>query len=302
MSRDFKKQHWIPKSYTLAWADPDVPANKGKRIHLYGNDGRYLRWEYPPNVFTSPELYTRTTREGSRDIQTEKDLSRIESDFARVKRRLFRRETLQNSDRAICAAFVTALRNRSPTMRDHYHGMWKEIVDSGERFERELKNAPPSIRRRTMHALRGPTGAAASRSFTLDEARVVATAPFGESLRHYIRVETPILAQLKLSVLHTSDRPGFISSDNPVVWWLPGTDRSHPFLRPGLGHRNIEITVPVSPEQCLLFTHSDGSLHRDISAEMLDQVNMRTLASCREVFIANSPELTVDWLDENPEH
>lgn len=124
-SEAFKKQHWIPTSYVRAWVDPTVPASKGPRVHVYDRDGLYLGWKYPKGVFAEPDLYTIQTSAGGRDVSIEKALGRIETTFAKTRRRLLAREPITAAHKGVSAAFVAALRIRSPAMDAHHANSWQ---------------------------------------------------------------------------------------------------------------------------------------------------------------------------------
>ncbi|WP_413895390.1 DUF4238 domain-containing protein [Rhodoferax sp.] len=57
-------------------------------------------------------------------------------------------------------------------------------------------------------------------------------------------------------MLTNTEDLGFITSDKPSIWHDPTAYRRHPYERTsGLKCVDIEITLPISPRQCLLFTH-----------------------------------------------
>jgi hypothetical protein len=90
-----------------------------------------------------------------------------------------------------------------------------------------------------------------------------------------------------------------ISSDNPVSWWDPFDPP--PSRRPlGLGRDDIEVTLPISPTTCAIATHEPGEDYIDIGADAVDELNMRTLYRCREVFISERSTLGVEWHSPSP--
>lgn len=297
-SEEYRDQHWIPKSYTKEWVDPNGPKNGGKRVHLYDRDGKYIRWTYPPGVFSEDNLYTIKNPDGSRDTRTEKSLSMIETGFSIVRKKLLKRRRLEPRDKAIIATFVAAMRNRSPAMFQHFNDFWKHLVETGENLKKDMETAPAE-RRARMARISKLHGNSENESMSLDDVKEIAESPFGRTLPSHIRVETPILAKMRMTVLHTDDELGFITSDSPVTWWVPDPKGLRTKRRFGLGHPDIEVTMPLSPSACLLLTRRMLPEHIDLSSEQVDAINMRTLSTCRAIFIANSPDLIVDWFEED---
>lgn len=292
-----KTQHWIPKSYTKAWADPYAPKNRGKVVHLYEREtGKYIGWRYPPGVFSLPDLYTRKGPKGERDISIEKMLNRVETQFERTKRRLLAKRKIENRDRTAIAAYVSAMHERTPRMRDHHKEQLNNVVQLGDRMAKAFERASPKQRERMARAtkaslVQGP-------SISLEEMRRIAGSDFGRLLPQRLSVIAPHLAGMGMAVLHTADQHGFITSDSPVVYWLAddqGLLTKRPF---GLKHPKIEITMPISPSACIYITHFDiEPEHLDISPERVTALNMRTLHRCDKTFVANSDKLTVEWQD-----
>lgn len=120
----------------------------------------------------------------------------------------------------------------------------------------------------------------------------------GETTLALLQAEAPLIAKLNVAVLNTEAPMGFISSDRPVVWWDPTKSKDRSMFGLGLGDPNIEITFPISPRQCLLFTRRQGSSdYVDIGDEATEAVNLRTLAHCDQYWISDRSGLTVQWLE-----
>lgn len=297
--QDHKDQHWIPRSYTKAWADKSLPKSLGSRIHIYDPIGNYAGWKYPPQLFTQPEFYTITTPTGQRDLRAEKFLSRIESDFARVRRStLEKRQPLEARHLAAITIFVAALRSRTPSSHSNISGFWKSVVATGDRVAEQMAAASPDRREKIARALSSPLASQGDRSITLDEARTIAGLVPGETMMAQVAVEAPLLAHLHVCVLSTDCDFGFITSDRPVVWWDPTqVGGRHRLFGVGLANREIEITIPISPRQCLLFSHNHSAPeYATVDSKVRDAINLRTLAYCEEKWLSDFATLDVDWL------
>lgn len=293
---DHKDQHWIPRSYVKAWCDPE---KRDKVVHRYNPEGDYLDWRPYTRIASEDDLYTIFDGE-QRDVWVEAQfLSGIERRFAAVVREVERRCPLPAASKAIFAWYVAAMRQRSPSARDHWQDFQRRVVEAGEAMEDALGAMDPISRKRAAEAMRVPAPRDGHR-MTIDEARAAAAEPFGAWLPRHIAIEAGMLQKMSFELLKVPAGTSLITSDNPVTW----RNRAVPFGNagrfPGLRHPAIEITMPLTPEWCLAFNHENVDAVADLTAEGVDVINSRTLAMCDEFFIANSSNLVVDWQPHPP--
>jgi hypothetical protein len=108
--------------------------------------------------------------------------------------------------------------------------------------------------------------------------------------------------EMEVAILCTSDRVGFVTGDQPCVWTDPEAYKRPPAYRGfGLSSKSIEVTMPISPTQCLLITHSPhmrGFI--DLSSAELDEINGRHINACRDAFVARRNELRPAWFAKHP--
>lgn len=292
---EYLNQHWIPKSYTKGWADPDGPKNGGKRVHIYSSTGEYKGWRYPPGVFALPDLYTRRGSDGLRDVSVEKALSKIEHQYEAIKSSLLRKKEFGAIEKGLVAAFAAAMHQRSPVMRDHHRDAMMQVVALGESMREGLARASPAQRDKMIQASsrslsKGP-------SVALDDFKALAEADFGYLLPNRIFIEAKELSKLNMAVLHTVHPVGFITSDCPVVWWA-ADENGLPLKRPlGLRHLDIEVSMPISPRAIAFFSHEEMPPHIDLDEENRAEMNMRVHHECYDVFIANCGTLSGPKLD-----
>ncbi len=282
-------QHWIPRSYLKAWCDPYHP---NKVVHTYKSDGTYDCWRPPSRIFSADNLYTIESN-GQRDLVTERILNRIEDVFLKKIRDLSRGCDLDDGHRAAIALYTATMRNRSPRARDHWQAFKDRVVAVGNEMEQALRRATPEERAR-MAAISSIGARDKRRSMTLDEARAAAIEPFGKWLLRHIRIEAETLEQLNLTIVEAPEGIGFITSDNPVVWYNANRPLEEQG-RFGLGSPGIEVTMPLTPRLCALFDRTNRTGRATANQAFVDMINMRTLAFCDERFVASSSELVVDW-------
>ena len=290
-------QHWIPRGYISAWCDPDPGKQNPCRVYRYGKDGRYIDYRTPKRIFSDvPELYTKWLPDGGRDLSTEHALQRLEDAYIRMRDRLLtKRQPLTDEARADLFLFISALRARSPSMRDHHAENDAAVLRVADSVKASMQQMTPEQRRNLPRPL-----TSSGSGIPLEEFRRLAARPFGETLLNQIGIEARLLGRMHLSILVVL--PGgesLISSDNPVSWWDPFDPP--PSRRPlGLGRDNIEVTLPISPTTCAIATHEPGEDYIDIGADAVDELNMRTLYRCREVFISERRTLGVVWHPPSP--
>ncbi len=86
-------------------------------------------------------------------------------------------------------------------------------------------------------------------SLSHEEIRKIAQEPIQSTLPAAAKVIAEILAQMNIHILCTEGNPGFITSDNPCIMFDPLY--SSEYL--ALGCPSIEVTLPISPRQLIIF-------------------------------------------------
>jgi hypothetical protein len=296
---EYVRQHWIPDTYLDAWCDPDPARQNPQRVYRYGIDGRYRDYRPPSRIFTVDDLYTVPESNGGRDLKTEHALNRLEDAFARMRANyLMRSVPLPPPARRDLLWFIAALRNRSPAMHAHHTAFNDRILKVATSMEDGLKAMSPEKRAEWHEKTRRmSSGSADDKGIPLNAFREIAAQPFGAYLPVHVVTEAQLLEQMHLVILRIPDEHPLITSDRPVVWWDPN-DPPQSRTPLGLGRRTIEITVPLTPFLCAQISHRRGPDYADTDVEGVDILNLRTLNRAREMFIAHSPDLVVDWQDE----
>ena len=290
---DHKNQHWIPKSYLKEWCDP---RHKDKVIHRYDRYGNYLDWRPPSRVFSSPDLYTISVK-GERITATEtRFLKEIEDLFLKVLKKLKHGEVCNKTDKFYVALFTAAMRNRSPSARDHWQRFKDRVVEVGDGMVKAIDGATPKERKK-MLSIRSLNNS--GDGLSLEDAKKMANEPFGAWLPRHINIEAQMLRDMSLTVVSAPSELGYITSDNPVIWHNAEGGNS-PYRRHlGLGHPGIEVTMPLNPEFCALFDHSGTDGRVTAHQRFVDEINSRILGGTERYFVASSPSLVVNWYEKH---
>jgi hypothetical protein len=302
-------QHWVPASYLRAWCDPTSLHLKDPYVWRFSRDGSEVRKKLPKNLFRESDMYTFVDKDGKPNQTIEQGLSRLEDQFERMRRdKIMRCEPLTDEDKATLCLFVATAHFRTQKSRDHWKRQWGELVELGDRIKAHVE----SLSSGQKAALKKATMAASGSSFPAEEIRSLAE----QRLRLLPLVttrEAELLSYMTVKILCTSDSPGFITSDAPVVWFDPELYKLPPFWRhPGLGSETIEVACPLHPGRLLLLTHggiSETYLRvlevgmplpdklSETGMHLIDEINRRTRFHCDEHFLSKSSQRKDIWFD-----
>jgi hypothetical protein len=194
-------------------------------------------------------------------------------------------------------AFVAAMHSRTPMIRDHHATHWKEVQDLMEEIDRNMKSASPERRRRA--ALISTPPSDPRKTMTLEDVRKITASPMEHTLIPYFEVELPLLLTMRCAILCTANEPGFITSDNPVVWFDPDAYKRPPLYRsPAFMYPKLQITFPLSPSHLLLLVHGEPALeYIDVRDQDVQEVNRLTRGHCDKEFVVNRDFVDPLWLD-----
>ena len=296
-----KKQHYVPACYLKAWKDIKCPPNQEPYVWVFDKDGTNARRKAPSNIFTETDLYTIHKFDGTRDLSIEKGLSELESNFTKIRTSKFNfHRPLDPHEHAYLCIFVAAAQFRTTKSRDHFVKQWGNISSKVE----EVKNSkgPYTLDANKIYGS-GKSFKQDEGALTFDQLKVLAEMPIQMMMPVVLETVTPILMKMKMAILCTDDPVGFITSDNPCVWYDPESYKLPPFYRsPGLGKKTIEITMPISPKQCLLFSWQDMEGYLKIETEVVDTLNHRHRMLSKTHYIVNTNPITVNemWFKSPP--
>lgn len=295
-----KRQHYVPKSYLRAWCDPDCPPGQTPYVWVFSKGGGRVRKKSPEKLFRETDMYTVRTDDGQRDLTLETNLSRLEGEYSKLRKaKLGERLPLSPAERLYLCMFVTAMHGRTRAFAEHWRDNWGRVLERGEKMERAYAAASEEQRERMAATPRTPGGSEESSSVTLEEVRELAERPIQGMLSGTVMEVAPMLFKLPFVVLETSTAPGFITSDAPCVWFDPADYQT---LRPrfvgGLESPTIQITLPLSPKQMLIFYKRfslPGAYVHTADYELVNLLNKKTRVAAHEYFVANSPKARAAW-------
>jgi hypothetical protein len=159
--------------------------------------------------------------------------------------------------------------------------------------------------RASYKALLPPVPESSHPGMTLDEVRKYEQLPIQTMIGPLISVITRSFRKMNLAILESDDSIGFITTDHPCTWFDPEAYKLPPLYRsPALTSPTIEITMPLSPTQCLMISHAEhmkGFIQ--INQAAVDILNHRHIGHCSESFISHTGTTRPSWFEilEPPE-
>ncbi len=303
--REFKDQHFVPSSYTAAWCDADTPAEMTPYVWVFAARGRDGRRKSPENIFSETDFYTVMEDDGTRNVRIEKSLSALESEFAKIRKRLAREEEITSvKDRLDLLTFVAAMSARTRAKRDHHRNQFGKVKEKMEMMINHYDRSTPAERRALVNHPGNQIGEGSEPGGSYEDIVAVVENPMRFTLGVTIDVMLPILTKMKLAVIGTDDPLGFITSDDPCVLIDTEAHKVPPFFRhsPGLVKQSVELTLPLSPRQILVLSWVagvEGYLKTDQRG--VDELNRRTIARAHEQYVACRNETRDVWFEKRPE-
>ncbi|WP_322027308.1 DUF4238 domain-containing protein [Burkholderia sp. BCC1977] len=298
MAKTHKKQHFVPASYMKAWCDPDCPPGQDPYVWVYPRAGGTPFRRSPRKLFTETDMYTIERADGTRDLRIEATLSTLEDRFVGIRKNVFEaRRPLEHDEHLYLCFFVGAAHFRTPTSRDHQAQQWGNVLRIADDLAQKMACA--SHEKRAAAAQMATPGN--GHSLTHEQVRALATKPIQNMIAPMLAAVVPPLAKMNLAVLCTDDSIGFLTSDHPCAWFDPELYKLPPLLRsPALGSSTIEVTMPISPRQCLYLSWNNMVGYLDIPAYALQEMNRRHRGYCNEHVVIRKEYFSDYWLRERP--
>lgn len=298
---EHKKQHFIPQSYLRAWCDPETPELQTPYVWRFSKDGMEIKKKSPEKIFFENDMYTIKNTDGGRDLILERGLAGLESDFAVTRdKKIKERSALTDEERSVVYTFVAAMDARTKARRDHRASQWTEVLEKMERLKKKVDAMSPEERKRYAR----PELPTSGPSYGYEEVKQIAAKPIQNLLVAELAALASHLVQMEMVIIETNSTPGFITTDNPCVWFDPEACKRPPaFQAPALMYPSTEIRLPLSPTQMLVFKRNFGNLSGYIPVDdwLVDDINRITRFNAYEHFVVNANVKKEIWFDQGVE-
>ena len=275
-----KKQHYVPQLYLREFLDPNTPPGYEPYVWIFAEDGKTKNRRAPKNVLWEMDLYT-LEKDGTKQYELEELLSKLEGDYAKLVRgKVKARLPLSDTEHITLCAFVAAMLQRTVRKRDNLESSLDELISKVERLE-EHHGAAPS----TSSKLKADKK---------DAHRVGSAAVLSDI--------TELLHQMSLAFFCTDGTNSrFITSDDPVAVFNPDLQWQR-FYGPGIGQKNVQITMPISPDITVCLTWSNLKGYIQLPRARIEDLNRMTRGHCYRYFIADSRKTKFIWFSRYPLH
>ncbi|MDZ4733669.1 MAG: DUF4238 domain-containing protein [Nitrospirota bacterium] len=280
-----KRHHQIPEFYLKRFAAPDT----GQVWNYDKQKGQ----AWPASVDSTAvesHLYSLTGEDGLHHTEIEDAISSIEGIGAPLLERIIAGDELLGQERYNFASFVAIMFVRTNAFRRLYaelHGNMKmmndylvasndEVFESQmERFQADCGEITDDQKQKLRATMLDPS----DRIFLVDREYTLKALEYHDQL-------APLLASMQWAIM---DAPKggrrFITSDNPVVHWVPPQYHHGFYGTGGVRNKHVEVLFPLSPDHCWV-GHWSQELpgHYETTAEWVKQTN-RILAGSAERFL-----------------
>jgi hypothetical protein len=275
------KQHFVTASYLKAWCDPTI--SKGKHVWLVSKDTQEIRHQSPYEIFKENDFYTVYDSNGIKLLELENKLEIIENAFVSLRRnKLEKHGILTLEDRKTISLFIATMFVRTKLQRDEQKEIWKELLDSANELPIEqsayIKN---TLQYRQIEQLHKQ--------------------PMPFHIFHFVNFAMPFLIRMNCKIMETQTKPGFITSDNPCLWFDPAIfGIGQPNLFFGLGHPELEIILPISPSQIISLKQQgpDGYISIDSYPEAVDELNKLVVGFSEKFIVLNQSRYKKHWFQK----
>lgn len=297
-----KKQHYIPKCYLKAWCDTECPPKHTPYIWIYEKESKKGKKKSPDNIFHETDLYTIQGEDGERILDIEHGLSGLENQFVTIRnKKINRHSSLDKNELVILTTFIAASHARTKSQLLHTSDQWRLPLERMNDMAESMKTATTE-EKRSMASYSSVSSSNDNKSLSHEQVKQMVEDPVGTTMIPMISAVAPLIANLDMAILCTDTSPGFITSDSPCVWFDPLSYTRPPMYRaPALMYETIEITMPVSPTECILLNRQGITGYMNVDIDVVNDLNRRLRFHASEHYIVNKEHVNDMWFDEGEE-
>lgn len=274
-----KNQHYIPQFYLREWVDSNTPQGHEPYVWVFDRKTRKGRKKAPHNIFSETDLYTINLKSGGKVYAIEEALSNLEGKYATIFREKIKNHLPLNEEENIfLCAFVGAMLQRTIRHKDTLEKFYDDIIERTESLERQNNLQPKESlklkkQKENVHKL---------------------------GLVKSLPDLTELLMKMSVAFLCAENTASeFVTSDDPCNLFNPDLQFQH-FYSPGLGQKNIQLTLPLSPKimLCMSWVNFKGYISYD--KKKVEEANRMIVGHCYEYFVFNKPSIKKSWSRKYP--
>jgi hypothetical protein len=275
---NLKRQHYVPQCYLREFVDHHTPPGQEPYIWIFNRGERKGRKKAPSNIFIENDLYTIKLKTGEKNYAIEETLSNLESRYAGIFRSKIKNHLpLNEEDHIILCAFVSVMLQRTLRHKDNLEQFYDELIKGVEEIER-AHNVEP----RKSQELR-------QQKEDIHKLGVVQLLPD----------VTELLMKMSIAFLVAEKGTRFVTSDDPCNLFNPDLQWQR-FYGPGLAQKNVQVTLPLSPEIMLCMSWSNMRGYILWKKSRVQEANRMVVGHCYKYFISHSPKPKRMWFRRYP--
>jgi hypothetical protein len=273
-----KKQHYIPKFYLVGFVDPKTSAGEEPYVWIFKKGEKKGKKKAPSNIFTKTDLYTIKLKSGEKDYSIEEALSSLEGRYAGIFRnKISKHLALNDEEHLYLCAFVSAMLQRTLRHKENLERFYNELIARSEAMEQA-------------------NGGSSQMSDELKE--------YKQNVHKLGLVQlfpniTELLSKMSIAFLVAEGQARFITSDDPCNLFNPDLQWQRAYGA-GLGQKNVQVTLPLSPKILLCLSWSNLKGYISIGNLQVQDLNRMILNHCHEHFISQSPKTKWIWFMRYP--
>lgn len=274
-----KRQHYVPQCYLREWVDPNTPVGHEPYIWIFDRNGKNGRKRGPKNILRRNDLYTLNIAGKGKNYSIEQTLSQLEGEYASVFRTKIKNKLpLSEYEHIMLCAFAATMLQRTLRHKDTLESFFDELISHAESLERQHNIAPTESQKLQ----------------TLKENA------HKTSIVQLLPDLTKVLIQMSVAFLCTDKhRATFVTSDDPCNLFNSDLQWQR-FYGPGLGQKNIQLTLPLSPNimLCMSWTNLRGYIAWE--KKHVEEANRMGIGHCYRHFISHTPKTKRAWFRSYP--
>lgn len=268
-------QHIIPKCHLKNFVDYSLPKNKGKRVWIFNKKDKVGRDQHIRSTLTSEHFYTI----GNDDFRVETSLQQIEDKYSKIfDLKISKKLPLNMEEHVFFCAFVASMIQRTVAQRENIGHMFDQIIERLSVIEAETGKVSKAKqewieKKKNAHSF---------------------------SIIQMLPEMTNIMVEMNIAFFCSQTKTPFITSDNPAFLFNSKL-QFYPMYSPGLGQKDVEIRMPLSPEIAVCFSWINNVRgYLGFKKDEVDDWNRMTYGHSHEYFISNSPKTKKIWFNSMP--
>ena len=283
-----ESQHYIPQFYLREFTDPETPNGHEPYVWVYEHESKKWKKKSPKNIASKPDFYSFVDQEDKRRDEIEKGLSIIEGKTASIYRgKICTRQCLTIQERATIAEFIALMVTRVPS----FHNIIDSSVCELTKILLEMYKARPEAAKKFKEEYERDIGKKLPDDFDeswFDHSRYKINASKSFILKMMVSLTeiAKIIFNMTWTFIHTTEKAWFITSDSPVNMRNPKSNS--PWYGQGLMYQDIEVTIPLSRQICILATWKKGLWpHIDIPQLVVEELNHDRIVASDKFIISS---------------